>query len=309
MSETTELSDLYSVIEESARLVDVTCSRDKVWPIMTAYGDMLAQSVIAFRVATGERNAGDFECRFTMLPEDLDPYAVALSHGLIEETDHPVGSLLGEIHGQFPIGGCGIDFGVVSGFNKTWSFFPTGDVQSLSKLAELPSMPRSLAANLDFFTRHGLVDIVTLVGIDYSHKSVNLYFGRIPDECFEAKGMRSILREIGMPDPSERMLKLGSQGFGIYATLSWDSPKIERITFAAMTSDPMTLPVQIEPKIEQFVKKAPYSTADRQFVYGITASPGGEYHKLQSYYQWQPGVQHFLLASDPEAEDVPPAGS
>lgn len=309
MSETTELSDLYSVIEESARLVDVTCSRDTVWPIITAYGDMLAHSVIAFRVATGARNAGDLECRFTMLPEDLDPYAVALSHGFLEETDHPVGSLLGEIHREFPIGSCGIDFGVVSGFNKTWSFFPTGGVQSLAELAKLPSMPRSVAANLDFFTRHGLVDIVTLVGIDYSHKSVNVYFGRIPDACFEEKGMRTILREIGMPDPSERMLQLGAQGFGIYTTFTWDSPKIERITYAAMTSDPMTLPVRIEPKIEQFVKKAPYSTADRQFVYGITASPGGEYHKLQSYYQWQPGVQHFLLASETEADGDSPTAS
>ncbi|WP_328499769.1 aromatic prenyltransferase [Streptomyces sp. NBC_00457] len=309
MSESAELADLYSVIEESARLANVTCSSDKVWPIMTAYGDMLAQSVIAFRVATGARNAGDFECRFTMLPKELDPYAVALSNGLIAETGHPVGSLLGEIHRNFPIGSCGIDFGVVGGFKKTWSFFPTGGVQSLSELAGLPSMPRSLSENLDFFTRHGLADIVTLIGIDYSHRSVNLYFGRIPAECFEPDGMRSILREIGMPDPSERMLQLGGQGFGIYTTLSWDSPKIERITYAAMTTDPMTLPVQIEPEIKQFVEKAPYSTADRQFVYAITASPNGEYHKLQSYYQWQPGVQHFLLASDPGADAGAPAGT
>jgi hypothetical protein len=309
MSKTVELSRIYSVIEESARLMDVTCSHDKVWPIMTAYGDMLTESVIAFRVATGTRNAGDFECRFTMLPEDLDPYAVAVANGLTAKTDHPVGSLLGEIHRNFPIGSCGVDFGVVSGFNKTWSFFPTGGVQSLAELAKLPSMPPSVATNLDLFTRHGLADVVTLVGIDYSHKSVNVYFGRIPAECFEPEGMRSILREAGLPDPSERMLKLGKQGFGIYATFSWDSPKIERITYAAMTSDPMTLPVQIEPKIEQFVKEAPYSTSDRQFVYGITTSLNGEYHKLQSYYQWRPGVQHFLLASDPAPDSVSPTSS
>ena len=52
--------------------MDIPCSRETVWPILTAYGDTLAQAVVAFRVATGERNAGDFDCRFTMLPKGLD---------------------------------------------------------------------------------------------------------------------------------------------------------------------------------------------------------------------------------------------
>jgi Aromatic prenyltransferase Orf2 len=98
MSENQEPADLYSVIQECSRLVDVPCSWDKVWPILTAYHDVLAQAVIAFRVATGEENSGDFDCRFTMLPKDLDPYAVALSNDLIAKTDHPIGSLLREIH-------------------------------------------------------------------------------------------------------------------------------------------------------------------------------------------------------------------
>jgi hypothetical protein len=64
-----------------------------------------------------------------------------------------------------------------------------------------------------------------------------------------------------------------------------------------MTSDPTALPVRIEPKIEHFVKNSPYSTDDRQFVYAITSSPSGEYHKLQSYYKWQSRVKNILLVS------------
>jgi hypothetical protein len=303
-SENAELASLYSVIEECSRLVDVTCSHDKVWPILTAYGDMLAQAVIAFRVATGESNAGDFDCRFTMLPKDMDPYAVALSSGLTAKTSHPVASLLGELHREFPIEGTGIDFGVVGGFKKTWSFFPIDDLQSLSKLVALPSLPPSVAANLDFFTRYGLADRVSLVGIDYPHKSLNLYFGAAPAEVFEAAGLTSILSEAGLAEPSERLLRLAAQAFGIYATMSWESAKIERLTIAAMTSDPMTLPVHIEPKIEHFVKNSPYNTDDRQFVYAITSSPNGEYHKLQSYYKWQSRVKNILLVSDLDAENL-----
>ncbi|MFI1831426.1 aromatic prenyltransferase [Streptomyces sp. NPDC020412] len=298
MSDKRELAGLYSVIEESARLVDVTCSRETVWPILLAYGDTLAQAVVAFRVATGERNAGDFDCRFTMLPKEMDPYAVALESGLSTKTDHPVGRLLGELHREFPIESSGIDFGVVGGFKKTWSFFPTDDLQSLSDLARLKSLPPSVTANLDFFTRHQLTDRVSLVGIDYPNRSVNLYFGAAPRQTFQADGIRSILQDAGMAAPSERLLHLGEQAFGIYATLTWDSPNVQRITIAAMTPDPMTLPVRIEPKIEHFVNEAPYSTDDRQFVYAITSSPTSEYHKLQSYYKWQSRVENILLVSD-----------
>ncbi|MGW5677931.1 aromatic prenyltransferase [Streptomyces sp. NPDC003860] len=298
MSDKRELAGLYSVIEESARLVDVTCSRETVWPILLAYGDTLAQAVVAFRVATGERNAGDFDCRFTMLPKEMDPYAVALESGLSTKTDHPVGRLLGELHREFPIESSGIDFGVVGGFKKTWSFFPTDDLQSLSDLARLKSLPPSVTGNLDFFTRHQLADRVSLVGIDYPNRSVNLYFGAAPRQTFQADGIRSILQDAGMAAPSERLLRLGEQAFGIYATLTWDSPNVQRITIAAMTPDPMTLPVRIEPKIEHFVNEAPYSTDDRQFVYAITSSPTSEYHKLQSYYKWQSRVENILLVSD-----------
>ncbi|MBO0880919.1 MAG: hypothetical protein J2P17_11370, partial [Mycobacterium sp.] len=92
MSGTAELEGLYSALAESARLVDVACSRDKVWPILTAY-DVVRQDIIAFRVATDARHEGEFDFRFSQ-PADVDPYALALAEGLTTKTDHPVGTLL-----------------------------------------------------------------------------------------------------------------------------------------------------------------------------------------------------------------------
>ncbi|MFD3933071.1 aromatic prenyltransferase [Streptomyces sp. NPDC058614] len=300
MRDNTGPAALYPVIEEVSQLVGVSCAPDTVHSILSAYGDTLAQAVVAFRVATSEHNAGDLDCRFTMLPPHLDPYAVALSHGLIEATDHPVGSLLGELHRGFPIGFSGIDFGVVGGFKKTWSFFPLDNLQPLSELAQLESMPPSAAGNLPLFTRYGLADRVSLVGIDYRSRSVNLYFGAAPAEVFTPRSLTSILKEAGLPGPSERLLRFATRAFGIYATLTWDSPKVERITIAAMTADPLTLPVTVEPAIEDFLKNAPYPTDGHQFVYAITSAPGGEYHKLQSYYRWRSQVETTLLVPDSE---------
>jgi hypothetical protein len=298
MSETAELAGYYSVIENTAGLLDITCAQDKVWPILNVYGSSLPQAVLAFRMASGARHAGELDCRFTMAPGDVDPYSIALSNGLIEKTDHPVGALLSEIHGRFPVDCWAVDFGVVGGFTKTWSFFPADDMQKLSDLAELPSMPSGVAENADLFARYGVHDNVSLIGIDYSNRTVNVYFGAAPAECFEPKTIRSMLRDMELPEPSEEMLTLGQQAFGIYATLSWDSPKVRRICFAVMTPDPLTLPVQIDPKIAQFVKSYPYGGDDRKFVYAVTSSPKGEYYKLQAYYQWRAQMSDRMLVSE-----------
>lgn len=296
MSGTAEVAELYSTIEESARLLDVACSRDKVWPVLTAYGDTFAcaATVVAFRVATAVRHVGELDCRFTTHPKERDPYASALSAGLTPETDHPVGTLLSDLQERCPIDSYAVDFGVVGGFKKIYSFFTPNDLQDLSTLAGLPSMPPGLAANADFCSRHGLADRVGVIGIDYPHRTVNIYFNDVPAQCFEAKTMTSMLREIGLPDPSERMLRLGQDAFGLYATLNWDSLRVERICFAVTTTDLTTLPVRIDPAIERFVKSVPYGDADRKFVYGVASSTAGEYYKLESHYKWKPGMLDFI---------------
>ncbi|GAA4444312.1 hypothetical protein GCM10023170_021670 [Phytohabitans houttuyneae] len=300
MSGTAELEGLYADIEEAARLVDAPCARDEVWPVLTTYADLLGQAVIAFRVATGARGEGDLDCRFTMLPKDVDPYALALSSGLTDKTDHPVGALLADLAEHCPIDCYGIDFGVVDGFKKTWTFFPGDALQSLATLAAVPSAPRAMAENLDFFARHGLAHNASLVGIDYPSRSVNVYFGEIPPECFVPTTIRAMLGELGLPEPSAELLTLGEQAFGIYVTLGWESERVERITFAVMTQDPTALSVPLDPKIEQFVKSAPYTydAADRRYVYAVTSAQRGEYNKLQSYYRWRPQMLDLMLLSD-----------
>jgi hypothetical protein len=282
MSGTAELEGLYSAIEESAGLVDVACSRDKVWPILSAY-DAARQDIIAFRVATDTRDDGDFHCRFS-LPDGVEPYAVALSEGLTTETDHPVGALLPDLQERCPIDSSGVDFGVVRGFRKIWVYFPVGEFPRLSKLVDIPSMPRSLAENVGVFARHGLDDSVDVAGINYHHRTVNLYFPAPPDP----DTIRSLHRDIGLPEPSEQLLKFCEGAFGFYTTLSWDSPTVERISFGAKAQDPMALPFQLGPKIEHFVKSVPYGVDYPKLVYAAMTSTGEEYYKLQSYYRWQP---------------------
>jgi hypothetical protein len=296
MSGTAEVAELYATIEESARMLDVACSRDRVWPILAAYGDAFGHpgSVVAFRVATALRYAGELDCRFRAHPDTRDPYAVALANGLIPATDHPVGTLLADVQERFAMESHGIDFGVVGGFKKVYAAFTPDHLQEASKLAGVPTMPRSMAENVEFFARHGLADRVAGIAIDYSDRTVNVYFNDLPAACYEPESVRRTLREIGTVEPSAQMLKLGAQAFGLYVTLGWDSPKIERICYAATTTDLTTLPVPVEPEIEKFVKSVPYGGGDRKFVYGVALLRQGEYYKLESHYKWKPGALNFI---------------
>ncbi|WP_405791516.1 aromatic prenyltransferase [Streptomyces sp. NBC_01506] len=282
----TGMEGLYSAIEDAAALLDVRVSRDKVWPILTTYEDALPRLVVAFRATT--RGTGDLDCRFTALPADVNPYAFAVSRGIAPPTDHPVGTLLADVQGKLPITAHGVDFSVVDGFKKTWTFLPVNDLQKLSKLADLPSMPPSLAANFDFYTRYGLDDKNSMIGIDYPSRTVNVYFLQAPAECREPRTVRAMLSELGLPDPSEQMLELAGRAVGIYTTLSWDSQKIERITFATMVPDMEAFParVPVPPEIEKFAKNVPYTYPGAgQGLYNVASHPGGEYFKLQTYHQ------------------------
>ncbi|WCD91416.1 5,10-dihydrophenazine-1-carboxylate 9-dimethylallyltransferase (plasmid) [Streptomyces xanthophaeus] len=282
----TDMEGLYSAIEETAGLLGVSPSRDKVWPILSAYEDSIQKLVVAFRVTT--RDKGDLDCRFTALPGDVNPYEYVVAQGLSPKTDHPVATLLTEVQEHFPTIAHGVDFGVIGGFKKTWTFLPANDLQKLSKLAEFPSMAPSLAENLDFYARYGLDDKLSMIGIDYPSRTVNVYFLGAPPECREPETVRAMLRDLGLPEPSEQMLQLAQQAGGIYTTLSWDSPKIERITFATMVPDAKELPARIDvaPNIEQFAKNVGHTyEGTAKGLYNVASYAGGEYFKLQTYYQ------------------------
>lgn len=296
MSETIEVAELCSTIEESARLLNVAFSRETVTTILSAYGDAFSHSgsVVAFRVATALRHVGELDCRFRTHPDERDPYVIALSKGLTPETDHPVGALVADVQDRFPVESYGIDFGCVEGFKKIYVAFDPHELQEASKLARVPSMPPSMAENVEFFTRHGLADRVAGIAIDYPSRTVNVYFNELPAECYEPEAILRTLREIGTVEPSERMLKLGEKAFGLYVTLGWDSPGIERICYAATMTDLTTLPIPIEPEIEKFVVGVPSGGEDRKFVYGVALAPQGEYYKLESHYRWTPGSLNFI---------------
>ncbi|MEO3764677.1 aromatic prenyltransferase [Streptomyces sp. B8F3] len=296
-----EVKRVYSAMEESARLLDITVSREKVWPVLEAYHEVLEDAVVVFSMASG-RHSTELDFSISVPAKAGDPYRVALAHGLTPETDHPVGRLLADTQEHCPVSMFAFDGEVTGGFKKTYAFFPTDDLQPASKLAEIPSMPPSVRENAELFARYGL-DKVQMTSIDYKKKQINLYFSELSSDTLGPESVQSMIRDMGLTETGEVGLKFAKRSFSVYPTLNWETGKIERLCFAVISTDPTLAPAEREEDLTKFSKyanNAPYAYAGeaRTLVYGLTLSPREEYYKLGAYYQISDVQRKLLKAFD-----------
>ncbi|MFD4634809.1 aromatic prenyltransferase [Streptomyces sp. NPDC058284] len=298
MPAVTGTDDVCAAIEEAARLVGLDCPPQTVRPVLSAYANGLAQAGVVYSVSTHGPRPAELDYTVTVPVSSGDPYATALAHGFLTPTDHPVAALLSAVRERLTVSEYLIDAGVVAGFSKIYAHFPQ-DVRRTGELAALPAMPGALATNAALLERHGLRD-VAMLGIDYRRRTVNLYFTQLSQECRTPANLRSLHRELGLPEPDEQMLAFAGRSFRIYTTLAWDSPRIERVCYApppARGWDRAGLPVPITDQVEQFVRSAPRAYAGEPIVIAaVKWESGGHYLNLGPYYQLSPLMRKVISA-------------
>lgn len=290
LADKTEVEEVYSALEESARLVGAVCVRDKVWPVLDAFGAVLGEDLVVLGVQSGERNAAELDFSFRVPGEIGNPYPYALAKGFVGETGHPVGALLSDIGGRVPVQEYYIDAGVVGGFKKLYAHFPQA-LQPLAALTDIPSMPDAVAENAGLFARYGL-DKVAMVGVNYRANTMNLYFQFTPDNRPEPGAIASMLREMGMPEPGEAVLRYVSAAMRANITLGWDSAHIFRVALAPPPSagfEPAEIPAPMEPHMERFVRQAPFAyEGERVNLIAVKWVPEEQFVEANSYYQLSP---------------------
>lgn len=297
MSGKANVEQLHSVVEEAAGLLGITYPSDRVRAVLTAFQDVL-DSAIVLNVVTKGGGIGDLSFDFAAATSAGDPYDIALAHGLADEVEHPIRALLPDILARFPVQTYGVDYGITGGFNKTYASFPLGDLQRLEKLADVPSIPPGLAEHLGTFTTYGLDGKVSAIAIDYARRTWNVYFNALSPEYVERETVVAMLRELGAPEPSERMLEFIGASSAFYPTFGWDSSKVERVSFSAKNTAPAALPDQVRPTFENFARSVPYTYGgERVIVYAGALSAGEEYYKLAAYHQ-MPAKVHDRFRSE-----------
>ncbi|HEV7785822.1 MAG TPA: aromatic prenyltransferase, partial [Thermoanaerobaculia bacterium] len=192
MSGAIELENLFTAIGESCGLLDIACSREKIEPFLSEYGFALPAGVF-FTTWTGPR-AGEFNYALLVPPVGPDPYERALSKGFAEKTDHPVGSLLSDFKERFGVTLYGAECGVADGFKEIHAFFNFEALPGTGQLAEIPSIPPSLAGNAGLLAEHGVGGLAGLAAINYQERTVSVYFGELR---LEKDKILSLLRELG----------------------------------------------------------------------------------------------------------------
>lgn len=287
MSAAADVERVYRAMEEAAGLLDVTCARDKVYPLLTAFQDKLSESVIVFSIANGRRSI-DLDFSISVHPSQGDPFATVVEKGLFPATGHPIDELLVDTQKALPIWLFAVDGEATSGFKKTYAGFPTDDMPGVAQLSAIPSMPPAVAENAELFARYGL-DKVQMLSMDYKKRQVNLYFSDLDRKTLEPESVLALVRELGLHIPSELGLEFCKNAFSVYPTLNWESGKIDRLCLAVISTDPTLAPTQDPADVELFHKyatNAPYEYVGEQrtLVYGLTLSPTEEYYKLGSYY-------------------------
>ncbi len=301
MSDVAAVDGVYQAIEESAQLVNATGSGDKLRSILTAYQDVLAQAGIVFTVQTGERNAGELDYTISFASGCDDPYGVAVAHGFVVPTGHPVDNLLSDLRDRYPISEYMIDCGVAGGFKKVYAHFPLA-LRTVRELTDSPSMPPALAANADLLARHGFHE-VAMIAIDYRRRTMNAYFTRLSPASLDPASIRSFLREIGLPEPDEALVEFAARSFRVNVTIGWDTPGIMRVCFAPapgrglLAAAPPAITDRLGPHIEKFVRNAPHSYGGASInLFGVKWTPEGECLDVASYYQASPLMRKMWMA-------------
>ncbi|MFF2810720.1 aromatic prenyltransferase [Streptomyces sp. NPDC058000] len=301
MTNTVEISEIYSAIEQSAQLLNLPLESDKVKAALAAFEPAFTDASVALRIATGARREKLLGYRYIKYTGDLDPLETALAAGMVERGDHPAERLFWDVKKQFPIEGTGGDFEIAAGFQKIWCFFPSSRPQPLDELSKLDSMPRAVADNLDVLARYGL-HAASLFAVDYTSHTLNIYFDGLPAGTFAPERVRELMRELGIPEPTEDELDLCAKAFAVYFTFSWDSSKIDRVCFPVLVPEPELVPTTLGPTITRLAQRVPFAGTDRKCIYATTLSARGTYYKLEPFYHWKPEIVNAMHLADPPEE-------
>ncbi len=263
-----------------ANLTDVAYCEDTLKRVLSSFEHGFLNRSIQIRSTTKPVAKRDLCFRFLDLESREHPLEQAIRHGEISPNGHAIYGWLPTVAEHFPALGYGVDFEATRGLIKIWQFID--GAYEPEALQELPIMPRGYAASLPLLRELGL-DSVTIVGADYVHNSVNLYFRPSQASHNTSTLVSAVCKHLGFAPPTATAQAHASKTGCIAVTYGWDSPSIERICFYVAGFAREDVP-DYDPQLRTFARNAPALVDDPRFIIGWSHGARGTYLKIEDDY-------------------------
>ncbi len=293
---------VFDDLKQAAKIMDAPFNAASLAKTLNVFAQFYTPysetSAVAYRVSTNKK---DVSMRYIDFTVPHNPFEMALAGGLTARDGHPVEDVLDQLEPQVKLLGYGCDLVVTEGFEKVWPFFHMLPIEALAKLG---AMPDSVRQSMDYFAKHKM-EQVSLLAVDYYHRTVNVYFMMRGPDGFKPGGMYTreqwaeMFTDLGFDRPSEAELDICMQAFTVYPTFSWDSPEIKRLCVCMPGTKLSEFPYQMHPVTERFVKEAPVQATSSVFTYCPTYGDDLNYLKMEVDYsgQYMPRVIGPLLST------------
>jgi 6-linalyl-2-O,3-dimethylflaviolin/7-geranyloxy-5-hydroxy-2-methoxy-3-methylnaphthalene-1,4-dione synthase len=277
-----DIASLFRDIQHTARVAEVPCQADKVRPILEAYQDYFTCAAVALRTTNKPPGQRELSVRYIDIEQPHDPYAIALEHGFLTETGHPIDRFFRDVDAHYPILGYGIDLGVGHGFEKVWPLFSAA--LPIEDAYALPSMPASVQRYDDYFKTYDL-RLFSLFAIDYWHKTMNIYFPVKKPGAYPPDRVAEMIADLGCQVPDDEELALNAQTGIIYLTFSWDSDRCERLSFGVPHVPKAQFPTHLDPVFARLFDDTPVRADEARGAFMTAYAPDNrDYLKIEIDY-------------------------
>ncbi len=288
-----EPEQFYHDIRRMAELVNAPYNAEKFEPAVKTYEACFRTSPVSYRTTSHPPEQRNLSVRYFGFACDISPYEAAVQNGLIVPDDHPIYQLYNEAMMAYPAPGHGVDLGTRNGMEKIW-VFPKGDVP-IQEAVQLPSLPPAAREHLGFFQKYGLEGLIVL-GIDYLHKTVNLYF-RTPPEPERSEKLLQMLQELGFQAGEEAATF--PKTLSVYFTFGWHTSKCIRVSMVTAFVPKEEFPFQYYPEAERYFDNPPVLTEVPIAGFLPAYMAEGNYIKIDMDYNG--GLSQMLLLAVQQA--------
>lgn len=260
--------------------LDAPCSQQTTKQILAAFDEYLDEAYVWLRCTS--KSAGVVNFRLAFFGTWIDTISIAAQNGWIDLDDWLPKVAASWSLRQSAKQWC--DFDPSRGLAKTWIYFQ--HLQAVEDILRTPGLPAAVAARLPDLQTVGL-DRVTYAAVDYSNRSMNVYFivpgGLTPELAATYAALA------GSNPPSEADLQIMSDlmkpAFTWGVTIELETGNIARVAFYAAVKDGASFS-PLNERMRKFFAEAPWHDPQNLYIVAWSYGAGDSetYHKGKASY-------------------------